>query len=161
MAINRTANQLLTSPGCWTGKGGVTSLGGLLSNPTLQSATQQVLMGTTLQGLKSLGVVTGRENPQQLAGIVQSATKFGVSAAASFVKGVSPPGAQSAIASTIKNAQYATNLVTTSLSGLFGGGGGAPTATGTVNRSSVDASVKAILNDAKIPAPIFKPVDRS
>ena len=161
VAINRTANQLLTSPGCWTGKGGVTSLGGLLSNPTLQSATQQVLMGTTLQGLKSLGVVTGRENPQQLAGIVQSATKFGVSAAASFVKGVSPPGAQSAIASTIKNAQYATNLVTTSLSGLFGGGGGAPTATGTVNRSSVDASVKAILNDAKIPAPIFKPVDRS
>jgi len=161
VAINRTANQLLTSPGCWTGKGGVTSLGGLLSNPTLQSATQQVLMGTTLQGLKSLGVVTGRENPQQLAGIVQSATKFGVSAAASFVKGVSPPVAQSAIASTIKNAQYATNLVTTSLSGLFGGGGGAPTATGTVNRSSVDASVKAILNDAKIPAPIFKPVDRS
>jgi len=119
-----------------------------------------VLMGTTLQGLKSLGVVTGRENPQQLAGIVQSATKFGVSAAASFVKGVSPPGAQSAIASTIKNAQYATNLVTTSLSGLFGGGA-SPTATDTVNRSSVDASVKAILNDAKIPAPIFKPVDRS
>jgi len=161
VAINRTANQLLTSPGCWTGKGGVTGLGSLLNNPTLQSTTQQALMGTTLQGLKSLGVISGTENPQQLAGIVQSATKFGVTAASSFVNGVASPGVQTAIASTIKNAQYATNLVTTSLSGLFGGDGGAPTATGTVNRSTVDASVKSILNDAKIPSPIFKPVDRA
>jgi hypothetical protein len=162
VAINRTANQLLTNPGCWTGKGGVTGLSNLLNNPTLQNTTQQALMGTTLQGLKSLGVVTGTENPQQLAGIVQSATKFGVTAASSFVKGVAPPNVQTAITSTIKNAQYATNLVTTSLSGLFGGGdGGAPSATGTVNRTSVDASVKSILNDAKIPAPIFKPVDRA
>ena len=156
----KSLNTILASPTLWTGLKGVTGLTSVLTNPSLQNTMQQQLMGTTLTGMKAAGLVTGTENPQQLSGLVQTATKFGVAAAGAFVKGVAPADLNRAISATVKSAQFATSFVTNKL-GDITGSGPAEAASGTINRTSVDKAVSSALNDSKVPSPIFTPVDRS
>ena len=65
----------LSSPTVWTGKSGVKSLDGLLSNTGLQDKVQQGLMKTGLAELKTLGVPVDILNPQALAGLATNAAK--------------------------------------------------------------------------------------
>jgi hypothetical protein len=153
-------NAMLASPTVWSGKSGVTGLTSLLNNPKLQATAQQGLMLASLTGLRNSGIATGKENPQQLGALIQSATKFGVGAVGSFVKGTSPAALKSSIANTIKGAQFATSFVQSKLGSFSGFAQPAESSTNTVNRSAVDSGVKAALGDSKIPAPVFKPVDR-
>ena len=157
---NRKINQMLTSPTLWTGQSGVTNLGALLSNEKLQVSTQQNLMNTALSGLKTSGLATGQETPQQLSGLLQAATVAGVGAVASLAKGIGSADIKSAVTNIAKNAQFATNFIDTKM-GAFGGLGRiAAPAQDTVNRAVVDTAVTNSLNDPKIPAPQFKPVER-
>jgi len=65
----------LSSPTVWTGKSGVKSLDGLLSNTGLQDKVQQGLMKTGLAELKTLGVPVDSLKPQALAGLATNAAK--------------------------------------------------------------------------------------
>lgn len=158
VAKSRKINEYLASPTVWSGKDGVSALGGLLSNANLQESVQFNLMNTSLTGLKNSGVLTGTEAPSQLGALVQSATKFGVGAVDSFVKGVSADPL--AIASTIKSAQFATDFVDKAAGAFAGFAKGAVAVSNTVNRAQLDAGVVSALGDPKIPAPEFKPAVR-
>jgi hypothetical protein len=67
--------SVLKSPTVWTGKEGVKSLDGLLSNTGLQDKVQQDLMKTGLNELKSVGIPTDKFSPQALSGLATNAAK--------------------------------------------------------------------------------------
>lgn len=153
---NTDFTSILKSPSCWTGKGGAGSLDGFLKNPNLQDTTQTTLMSKGFDQLKSLGTLTGKETPQQLAAMVQGAAKFGAPDMAAWAKGAAPADLVSSIDGLAKNAQFATDLVgklpdpAPVLEGV----------TNTVNRSTVDNSVKGFVGNEKVPAPTYGPVER-
>ena len=158
---NKQINSILESPTVWTGVAGVSSLSSLLGNESLQNATQQQLMNTTLTGLKAAGIINGNEKASDLSAIIQPATKYGVVAVAGFLKGVAPDSVKTAILATAKNAQFSTKFVQDRVGEFAGFAKTATSATGTVNRTALDAQIKAALGDDKIPVPIYNPVDRA
>jgi len=146
--------SVLNSPQVWTGKSGISNLGSLLGDVNLQSLTQNEILDASLRGLQSAGVVTGRENPQDLAALVQTAARFGVDDAVAWVRGQAPADVAAQISSVAKNAQYAVNFVNEKASELTTGinlGG----FVNTVERSAVDQAVTQVIGDSKIPTPIF------
>lgn len=148
--------SVLSSPTVWTGKGNVTDLNSLLSDSKLQDATQNELMVGAYNGLKSAGIVSGNENPVNLAPMVQSATKYGVSNVGDWVLGKASASVAGLIDNTAKNAQYAINYVTSKatnslLTGVRNIGG----YTNTVIRTSVDKAVENIIDDPKVPSPSY------
>jgi hypothetical protein len=147
--------SVLSSPQVWTGKAGVGGLGPLLADVNLQSLTQNEIMVSALDGLKSAGIVTGSESPTDLASFVQTASKFGVDNTAAWVKGLAPPDLVSEINSVAKNAQYAVNFVDSKASDLVTGGVQLGGFTGTVERSEVDFALQQVIGNPKIPAPDF------
>ncbi len=146
--------SILGSPSVWTGKGGVANLPDLLGNEGLQSLTQNEVMSTALSGLQSAGVVTGKENPQQLAAFVQNASKYGVDDTVAWIKNAAPPNIAGAMDSVAKNAQYAVNFVDNKTSqvntGLRLGG-----FTGTTDRGQIDQALSGIIGNPKVPTPDF------
>jgi hypothetical protein len=146
---------VLSSPSVWTGKSGVVTLTNLLSDPSLQNITQNEIMITALDGLKSAGVVTGNEAPRDLAGFVQTAAKFGVDKTVEWIDGVAPADVINQIQTVAKNAQYAVNFVDQKASELVAGGLRLGGFTGTVQRDGVDLAVADIIGNPKVPLPDF------
>jgi hypothetical protein len=127
----------------------------LLADVNLQSITQNEIMVSALDGLKSAGIVTGSESPADLASFVQTASKFGVDNTAAWVKGLAPPDLVSEINSVAKNAQYAVNFVDSKASELVAGGVQLGGFTGTVERSELDFALEQVIGNDKIPTPDF------
>jgi hypothetical protein len=160
VAQNKKINSILSSPMSWAGKSGVGSLDNLLGNEKLQSAAQQGLMASSLEGLRTSGLATGLETPAVLSGLVQSATTLGVGSLNDFVKGGASPDIQQAIGATIKGAQFSTSFVDQKLGDFTSLPGPAIAAAQTVDRTVVDTGVQNVLDDPKIPAPTFGPAER-
>jgi len=146
---------VLSSSTVWTGKAGVGNLGDLLGSETLQDITQNEIMVSALDGLKSAGIVTGNEAPSELASFVQTASKFGVADTVAWVNGAAPADLISEINSTAKNAQYAVNFVDTKTTDLMSGGIRLGAFSNTVERTAVDSAVTDIIGNPKIPSPSF------
>jgi hypothetical protein len=147
--------SVLASPTVWTGKSGIGNLGSLLSDPALQSLTQNEIMVTALDGLRSAGVVTGTESPRDLASFVQTASRFGVNTTVDWIQGAAPPDIALEINSVAKSAQFAVNFVDTKASELVAGGIQLGGFTGTAQRGQVDRAVTDIIGNAKVPTPNF------
>lgn len=150
--------KILQSPAVWTGKSGISNLTSFLGNQNIQNITQQNIMNVGLSGMKSLGLVTGKETAQQLSGLVQGAAKFGPAAMGEWVKGIAPANITGSIANLAKGAQFAVSLV----GKLFGGGGSRSVtpASNTANRTAVDNAIVAFLGNSKIPPPRYGPLVR-
>jgi len=146
---------VLSSGTVWTGKAGVSNLGDLLGSETLQNITQNEIMVTSLEGLKSAGIVTGSESPSELASFVQTASKFGVADTVAWVNGAAPADLVSEINSTAKNAQYAVNFVDTKTTELQTGGIRLGAFSNTVERGAVDLAVSDIIGNPKVPSPNY------
>jgi hypothetical protein len=159
VALGNKINAILASPTVWTGQSGCYGLTSLLGNDKLQSNIQQTLMVSSLAGLKSSGIATGTESPQQLGGLLQAATNIGVGPLASVVKGIASADVKSAVSATIKGAQFATKFVDDKIGQFAGFAKTATSATNTLDRTVLDQQVKNSL-DAKVPSPEFKPVTR-
>jgi hypothetical protein len=147
--------SVLRSPSVWTGKSDIGNLDSLLLDPGLQSLTQNEIMVTALDGLKSAGVVTGRESPTELASFVQTAAKYGVSTTVDWIQGAAPPDITSEINSAAKSAQYAVTFVDTKATDLVKGGIQLGGFTSTVQRGELDRAVGEIIGTPKIPTPNF------
>jgi hypothetical protein len=147
--------SVLASPTVWTGKSGVGNLGSLLSDPALQSLTQNEIMVTALDGLRSSGVVTGTESPRDLASFVQPASRFGVDTTVDWIRGAAPPDITTEINVVAKSAQFAVNFVDNKASELVTGGRQLGGFTETVQRGQVDRAVTDIIGNAKVPTPNF------
>jgi hypothetical protein len=147
--------SVLSSPSVWTGKSGVGTLSSLLADPELQSLTQNEVMVSALDGLRSAGVVTGTEAPRELASFVQTAAKFGVNDTIQWINGAAPPDIATDIQSVAKSAQYAVNFVDSKASELTRGLGSLGGFTNTVDRSAVDQAVTQVIGNPKVPSPDF------
>jgi hypothetical protein len=147
--------SVLRSPSVWTGKSDIGTLESLLLDPGLQSLTQNEIMVTALDGLKSAGIVTGREAPTELASFVQTAAKYGVPTTVDWVRAAAPADITSEINSVAKSAQYAVTFVDTKASDLVKGGLQLGGFTGTVERRELDRAVGEIIGNAKVPTPNF------
>ena len=155
--------RVIDSPTIWTGKFGVRTLQNLLDNEELQAQLQQDLMVISYEELQTSGTVVGVESPDQVAALVQSAITVGPEGVADWVKGQATAAVSAQINSVAKNAQQAVSKITSSL-GLDRLGSLAVSIAGiigTVSRVSVDQSVVDVINNAKIPAPTFKPRERT
>ena len=146
---------VLLSPTVWTGKNNVSNIVDLLTDPKLQSLTQNEIMVSALDQLKSAGIVTGKESPRELASLVQTASKYGVDNTVAWVQGAAPPDIANQINYMAKSAQYAVNFVDTRGSDLITGGRRLGGFTGTVERTQVDQAVTAIIGNPKVPTPNF------
>jgi hypothetical protein len=147
--------SVLRSPSVWTGKSDIANLDSLLLDPGLQSLTQNEIMVTALEGLKSAGVVTGRESPTDLASFVQTAAKFGVPTTLDWIQGAAPADITSQINNVAKSAQYAVTFVDEKTTDLVAGGIQVGGFTGTVQRGQLDQAVADIIGNAKVPTPNF------
>jgi len=161
VAQSNKINAMLASPTVWTGASGVISLTSLLGNDKLQVNTQQALMNTTLQGLKTSGIATGKEPLSSLSALTGMATAYGVGAVASLVKGTAPNNLKTNMLNTAKSAQFSTKFVEDKV-GEFAGFAKTPNnESNTVNRDALDAKIVAVLDDQKIDPPNYKPIERT
>lgn len=149
--------QVLQSPMVWTGKDAINNVDSFLGNQNVQNLTQANLMNQGLTGLKSLGVATGKESPQQLSALVQGAAVFGAATMAAWTKGLAPAAVTGAIGALAKGAQQAVNLVTNGLPNINTATAGA---TDTVKRAGVDSAIRDSINDPKVPAITYGEIER-
>ena len=89
VAGGKTAQQALTS-NMFTGKDGAPDLAGFIANPQAQVNVQISNMQTAQKGLTAAGLMTGKESPTQLAGMVMAGATAGVAAVTNMVRN---PGA--------------------------------------------------------------------
>lgn len=150
--------QVLQSPMVWTGKDAINNVGSFLGNQNVQNLTQANLMNQGLNGLKSLGVATGKESPQQLSALVQGAAVFGAATMAAWTKGLAPASVVGAISALAKGAQQAVNLVTNGLPNINTAFAGV---TDTVKRAGVDSAIRDSINDPKVPAITYGEIERT
>ena len=146
--------SLLASPSMWTGKNGVSDLGGFVTNSKLQSEAQQSVMNAGMSQLKKLGVVTGLESAKNLGGLVQAASKFGVTDVAAWAAGKAPAGLVGQINDVAKSGQQAVNLVTNQLNSLPGIGSVASLAK--IPALADNPALKTITDLANAPAMLNK-----
>ena len=70
----------------FTGKDGATDLTSFVKNTTAQIGAQTNLMSKGLEGLKSAGLITGKESPTAIMGLVSASATAGVSSVVDFAK---------------------------------------------------------------------------
>ena len=83
---NGKAVEKVITPNMFTGKFGATSLSILVSNTTAQSSAMVANLRQSQTSLAKAGVLTGKEDPTQIAGLVLSGATVGVAATVAFVK---------------------------------------------------------------------------
>jgi hypothetical protein len=152
-----TPVDILSSPNVWTGQAGVTNVGALLIDPNLQDAVQSDLYQTSLQNLRSAGVVTGQEDPVKLAGLVQAGSQYSAETVKSWINGtIGDASLVDNINKTVRGGQFAVSLANQKISEAIKGYSTVPLgSTNTVNRTVVDDAVTAIIGNAKVPTPSF------
>lgn len=152
-----TATEILTSPSVWTGQNGITNVNALLVDPKLQAAVQTDLYQTSLQQLRSAGIVTGNEDPTKLAGLIQAGSKYGPTVVKSWIQGtLGDSTLVSNVNKLVRGAQYAVELSNQKISdALKGFSTVQPGSTITTNRGSVDNAVRAVIGNDKVTTPDY------
>jgi hypothetical protein len=152
-----TTTEILSSPSVWTGQAGVTSASALLVDPNLQDAVQADLYQSSLQSLRSAGIVTGQEDPAKLAGLVQAGSKYGSVTVKSWVNGtIQDASLVDNINKQVRGGQFAVDLSNQKVSEAIKGYSTVPQgSTNTVNRSLIDNAVSDVIGNAKVPTPGF------
>lgn len=158
--------DILSSPTSWTGKMGVTDLQTILDNPTLQTKVQQTSMTASFNQLKQLGSLTGNESANVIGPVLQNASKFGVDAAKKWLSGQAPASLVNEMNNIAKSANFSQAFADLNIDIA---GGGSPLDAGTktpipskntVNRTTVNESVKKLIGNSKIPLPVAsKPIE--
>lgn len=121
--------QTAMSSNLFTGKPGGENLMNFVNNPTAQAISQVSNLTSAQKQLQSAGILTGKEAPQQLAGLVMSGAKLGIGPTVGAVKSFagapgSIAGAAGGIAGnvlkTIGQGNYAAGISQTLTGGLGG-----------------------------------------
>jgi hypothetical protein len=155
--------RVINSPTIWTGKFGIRTLQNLLDNEPLQAQLQQDLMVINYEEMQRNGAVSGLETSIESAALIQSAILTGPEDVLNWTKDLATAEVTARINAVSKNAQQAVNSVLSNpvLSRLGGLAINIAGVIGTVSRVGVDTAVVNVINNAKIPAPSFKPRERT
>lgn len=129
----------------------------LLTDPKLQAAVQTDLYQSSLQQLRSAGIVTGNEEPAKLAGLVQAGSKYGPDVVKSWVQGtLDNTTTVTNVNQLVRGAQYAVELSNQKISdALKGFSTVQPGSTVTTDRSSIDSAVRAVIGNDKVTTPNY------
>ena len=128
-SLIKNGNPLASSlpPNLFTGKDGATSLGAFVSNPAAQVSSMVTNMQQAQTSLTNAGLLTGKEDPSSMAGLVLAGTTVGVGGTLDAVKNsvvgkVIPnaglPGVTSSVSNAINSGKSAAGLAQTSTGGL-------------------------------------------
>lgn len=90
IAQGKTLAQAMPSA-LWTGKDGISDAAGYSKSIVAQTNNQVNLLQQGLAGLKSAGIVTGKESSTQIGGLVSAAAAFGSKQVADFVNQTANP----------------------------------------------------------------------
>lgn len=160
--------EVLKSPTVWTGKDGIKSLSGLVSNINVQDKIQTGLMSTGLNAVKGAGIPINSLTPQSLAGVATMAAKS-VSDTVNFAKGLAssiptPPGLPqipgkdllapnitSAFNNVAKNSAYAVNLSQQKIERPVKQETPVEPAANTVNTETQTAAAQRVVGNDKVP----------
>jgi len=77
-------------PNMMTGKDGVNTVSDFVKSVSTQTKAASDLLGKASDGLKSAGIITGKESPTQTGGLIMAAASAGVGAVAGFIKSAMP-----------------------------------------------------------------------
>lgn len=150
---NGTDIQKAMPSSLFTGQNGVTSLTALVNNPKAQVSAVVTNLQQSQTALTKAGVITGKESPNSIAGMLVSTATNGLSATVSAIKNIagSAGNAISGIANSIKGASdnvmksISSGNFAANLSGsLTGGLSGISKAV-----SSITGGVSSVLQSAK------------
>lgn len=152
-----TSLDVLSSSSVWTGKDGINDVNAFLTDKSLQAGVQTTLYQTSLSELKSIGVVTGSEDPVKLGGLVQAAAKYGAPTVQKWAQGnVSDSSLLANINNLVRGGQYAVSLANQKLSDAIKGFSTSPVgSTSTVNRTAVDNAVANVIGNEKVTTPSY------
>ncbi len=81
----KAVDKVMT-PNMFTGKGGVHSLQSLVNNISAQTTVMVANLRQSQSALAAAGVLTGKEDPSQISGLVMSGATVGVASTVDFVK---------------------------------------------------------------------------
>lgn len=160
-AAGATLSKVVSSPAAWTGKDGITSVSGLLNNPTAQSLTQQNLMAKGVAGLAAVGIPVNNLSASQLSGMALNAAKS-IPGAEAFAKGLPIPGdatgkIKAGFDAAVRDGAFAVDLAKEKIAEPFKEQEVPVPATDTVNRATLNAACTRIAGDPKIPTPNYGP----
>jgi hypothetical protein len=159
---------VLKSPTVWTGKDGIKSLGGLVSNVNAQDKIQTGLMSAGLAAVKGAGIPVDSLTPQALSGVATMAAKS-VTDTVNFVKGLAssiptPPGlpqipgkdqlapnVTSAFNNVAKNSAFAVNLTQQKIERPFKQEETVQPAANTVDTETQAAAAQRVIGNDKVP----------
>ena len=113
---NKSLDQAIPT-NLFTGKDGIININAYNQSGIAQAATQVQLMNNGFNQLQSTGILTGKESPTQIAGLVNGVAAFGIGPVASYVNGSSGSNVtpllqnnNGSIAATISSGNYAANM---------------------------------------------------
>ena len=151
--LNQGANELtdvLKSPAVWTGKGGINSLDGLLSNPAAQSLTQQDLMSKGMSVASQLGLPVKELTAKDQGGL---ASVFGKDSAegTAWIRDQLPADKQAEFDKQFSDAKFAVGIADEKLNDAMLQEAPPGEATDTVNRETLTAALGRVFGNDKIP----------
>lgn len=109
-----TSIQRAMTPNMFTGRMGVTNLGGFVNNPVAQAMSVVNNLQLGQRALTTAGLITGKESPTQIAGMVMSSVTQGLRATTNIVRTLgplAPPGLANATSGVMKAIGAGNNAV--------------------------------------------------
>ena len=151
--LSQGANELtdvLKSPAVWTGKDGINSLDGLLSNPAAQNLTQQDLMSKGLSVASQFGLPIKELTSKEQGGLLSVFSKSSAEGV-DWIKGQLPAGKQAEFDTKFAEAKFAIGTADQKLNDAVKQQAPPGEAQNTVNRATVDAAATRVVGNDKVP----------
>ena len=148
---------VLQSGSVWSGLNGVSNLTGVLGDESLQDFIKTDLYTNSFNQLRAEGILTGGEAAENIAALVEPASKFGATSVKQWIDGAGvSPDITTEINKTARSAQYSVELVNQKLSENIKGFNTQNTSsTNTVSRGSIDESATTIITETKVSPPSY------
>ena len=148
-------DTIMQSSTVWTGKNGVNNLTGVLGDEALQDTIKTDLYTSSFNELRSAGVITGSEAPENIAPLVESASQYGTAETRNWVYGRENTSIGKQIDKAARSSQYSVGVVNEKLSTETKGYSTTSYSTGTVNRTEVDKASETIIRETKVSKPAY------
>jgi hypothetical protein len=148
---------VLQSSSVWSGKNGVSNLTGVLGDEGLQNFIKTDLYTGAFNDLRSEGVLTGSETAENIAALVEPASKFGATSVKQWINGAGiDANTTTEINKIARSAQYSVELANQKLSENIKGFNTQNTSsTNTVIRGSIDQAATSVVTETKVTPPSY------
>ena len=148
---------VLQSSSVWSGKNGVSNLTGVLGDEGLQNFIKTDLYTGAFNDLRSEGILTGSETAENIAALVEPASKFGATSVKQWINGAGvDANTTTEINKIARSAQYSVELANQKLSENIKGFNTQNTSsTNTVIRGSIDQAATSVVTETKVTPPSY------